>query len=95
MGAIPFELIPQYLGVISLGVLALGSLYTLWTVIYNLYFSPLARFPGPFLAKISPVRLQPFSSIFLSSLFSLAVFCLTPTTLDLLHLWSLPWSVAV
>jgi hypothetical protein len=56
MGAIPFELIRQYLGVASLGLLAIGSLYTLWTVIYNLYFHPLARFPGPLLAKISPVR---------------------------------------
>ena len=59
MGAIPFELVPQYLGVVSLGLLAVGSLYTLWTVIYNLYFHPLARFPGPFLAKISPVRPPP------------------------------------
>lgn len=30
-------------------------LYTIWRCIYNIYFHPLARFPGPVLAKISPL----------------------------------------
>lgn len=39
------------LGLIGVSVF----LYTLWRCIYNVWFHPLARFPGPFLAKISPV----------------------------------------
>ena len=38
-------------------IVASGFLYTLWRCIYNVYFHPLARFPGPFFAKISPVSL--------------------------------------
>ncbi|KAB5539232.1 averantin oxidoreductase [Coniochaeta sp. 2T2.1] len=36
-------------------VVGLGFLYTLWMCIYNVYFHPLARFPGPFFAKISGI----------------------------------------
>lgn len=32
-----------------------GLFYTLWRCIYNVYFHPLARYPGPFLAKVSPI----------------------------------------
>lgn len=31
------------------------TVYIVWCCIYNLYFHPLAKYPGPFLAKISPV----------------------------------------
>ncbi|KAK1762847.1 averantin oxidoreductase [Phialemonium atrogriseum] len=38
------------------GVLAVvgAALWMVWKVIYNLYIHPLARFPGPFLARVSP-----------------------------------------
>ncbi|KAH8670784.1 averantin oxidoreductase [Xylariales sp. PMI_506] len=40
---------------IGLGLATLAFVYTTWMCIYNIYFHPLARFPGPLLAKISPV----------------------------------------
>lgn len=38
-------------------VIPQGFLYLIWSCIYNLWFHPLAKYPGPFLAKISPVSL--------------------------------------
>ncbi|KAL1890217.1 hypothetical protein Sste5346_008371 [Sporothrix stenoceras] len=48
---------PAGLGITSIVALAAaltGIIYTLWKGIYNLYFHPLARFPGPFFARASP-----------------------------------------
>ncbi|KAF7533672.1 hypothetical protein G7054_g6888 [Neopestalotiopsis clavispora] len=50
-----YESISNQAGVATLFVASLGLLYTIWRCIYNVYFHPLARFPGPFLAKISPI----------------------------------------
>lgn len=42
------------MAVILLGV-ALGLSYVLYTFVYNLYFHPLASFPGPLLARVSVI----------------------------------------
>lgn len=57
MGLLQYNQISPYLGPLALLLVAVGFLYTLGLCIYNLYFHPLARYPGPFLAKISPVGL--------------------------------------
>jgi cytochrome P450 len=31
------------------------TVYIIWRCIYNIYFHPLAKYPGPLLAKISPI----------------------------------------
>ncbi|KAI0148827.1 averantin oxidoreductase [Xylariaceae sp. FL1272] len=41
--------------VAGLGLVIVGFGYMIWRIIYNLYFHPLAKYPGPFLAKISPL----------------------------------------
>ncbi|CAH0051550.1 unnamed protein product [Clonostachys solani] len=53
MGVI--ELLLANVKVVALGVTFLSFAYVLGVVIYNLYFHPLAKYPGPFLAKISPI----------------------------------------
>ncbi|KAI0171502.1 averantin oxidoreductase [Pestalotiopsis sp. NC0098] len=50
-----FENISSQAGVATLAIATLGLFYTLWRCIYNVYFHPLARYPGPFLAKVSPI----------------------------------------
>ncbi|KAF2728142.1 averantin oxidoreductase [Polyplosphaeria fusca] len=35
--------------------LAQGTSYLIWRCIYNIYFHPLAKYPGPLLGKISPI----------------------------------------
>ncbi|KAM0277320.1 hypothetical protein ACHAQH_005912 [Verticillium albo-atrum] len=45
----------DYSGVAGLAIVAFLTLYTMWNCIYNYYFHPLAKYPGPFLAKISPI----------------------------------------
>ncbi|KAI1850330.1 hypothetical protein JX266_004188 [Neoarthrinium moseri] len=45
----------QSVSFIALGIATVTFVYTFWRCIYNIYFHPLARFPGPFLAKISPI----------------------------------------
>lgn len=42
-------------GLVLLISFGLGSTYLLWRCVYNLYFHPLAKYPGPFLCKISPI----------------------------------------
>ncbi|KAI1437349.1 isotrichodermin C-15 hydroxylase [Xylaria sp. CBS 124048] len=42
-----------HLGVILPGTVALALLYSIGLVIYRVFFHPLAKYPGPFLAKIT------------------------------------------
>lgn len=42
---------PSYNGLVLSGTLLLG--YIISTVIYRVYFHPLAKYPGPFWAKVS------------------------------------------
>ncbi|KAL2205465.1 averantin oxidoreductase [Sarocladium strictum] len=53
MGVVDLAL--QNAGTALLAVVGFGVLYTVYSCIYNLYFHPLAKYPGPFLAKISPL----------------------------------------
>ena len=56
MGLIDLStLVLKSTGYALLASIAFGTVYLVWRCIYNLYFSPLARFPGPFLCKISPI----------------------------------------
>lgn len=41
------------LWLLFLGISAFSALYVFLTIIYNLFFHPLRRYPGPFLARIS------------------------------------------
>lgn len=36
-------------------VVALSVCYVLFHIVYNLYFHPLSKYPGPLLARISPL----------------------------------------
>lgn len=49
------EYLVTNLGTVALGLLALSVIYMVVITIYNLYFHPLAKYPGPCLARISPV----------------------------------------
>lgn len=53
MGAV--DTILANAGPLALASLALTLLYGVWKCIYNLYFHPLAKYPGPFLARMTPV----------------------------------------
>ncbi|KAF2669327.1 cytochrome P450 [Microthyrium microscopicum] len=39
----------------AVAAVVLGTVYSIWTVIYRLYFDPLAKYPGPLLNRISPI----------------------------------------
>lgn len=41
------------LSLLFLGIPAFFTLYVFVTIVYNLFFHPLRRYPGPFLASIS------------------------------------------
>ncbi|KAI6778698.1 Isotrichodermin C-15 hydroxylase-like protein [Emericellopsis cladophorae] len=49
------ELVVSNAGALALLSLGLGVVYLVGAAIYNVYFHPLAKYPGPLLAKISPV----------------------------------------
>ncbi|KAH8684155.1 averantin oxidoreductase [Ilyonectria robusta] len=53
MGAV--EYIFTNLGTVALGCLASFVVYLVAVSVYNLYFHPLAKYPGPFFARISPI----------------------------------------
>lgn len=53
MGAI--HALYEYSGVIALASAVLVTAYTIWCCIYNLYFHPLAKYPGPLLARMTPI----------------------------------------
>ncbi|KAJ1332026.1 aspirochlorine biosynthesis cytochrome P450 monooxygenase [Microdochium nivale] len=49
------ELILSNFNLVALGGAGASVAYMIWRCVYNVYFHPLARFPGPLLAKISGV----------------------------------------
>lgn len=49
------ELVLSNAGHLALLSLGLGVVYLVGAAIYNVYFHPLAKYPGPLWAKISPV----------------------------------------
>ncbi|KAI0899949.1 hypothetical protein F4806DRAFT_454518 [Annulohypoxylon nitens] len=46
-------------GSFALCAISIALLYSVWSVVYNLYFHPLAGFPGPLLGRASLVRVLP------------------------------------
>jgi hypothetical protein len=53
MGVISIDAIAQVGAYGGISAVVLSSLYLVGITIYNLYFHPLAKYPGPFLGKIS------------------------------------------